>query len=215
MSSIRDLRNHYAQSSLLEQEAPSNPMELFSTWWEAALKAQVPEPNAMTLATVSTLGLPSARVVLLKGITEEGFEFFTNYQSQKGSDLANNPNVSMVFLWKEIERQVRIDGVASRLSFEDSQVYFQSRPRGSQIGAWSSPQSQVIPNREILENRVSEIAAQFENVDPIPCPPFWGGYLVTPVRIEFWQGRPDRLHDRLCYLRNEKGADWSFHRLAP
>jgi pyridoxamine 5'-phosphate oxidase len=215
MKNIKDIRNQYMQGFLNEADVPGDPIELFSSWWEAALEAAVPEPNAMTLATVNQFGRPSARILLLKGVTSEGFEFFTNYQSQKALEIDQNPFVTLVFHWKEIERQVRIDGIAAKLSFEQSQAYFQSRPRGSQIGAWSSPQSQIIPDRTVLDEKTLEVSARFENVDPIPCPPFWGGYNVSPMMIEFWQGRPDRLHDRLQYLRKEKEASWSIHRLAP
>ena len=191
-------------------------MALFYKWWDEAIDAEVLEPNAMTLATVNNSSQPSARIVLLKTASAEGFEFFTNYNSQKAQDLEQNPRAALLFFWKEIERQVRIEGLVEKLPRERNQVYFQSRPRGSQIGAWASPQSQVIPNRELLENEVEKISGQFENVDPLPCPDHWGGYLVRPMMIEFWQGRGDRLHDRYRYTRNEnEEANWSIDRLAP
>jgi pyridoxamine 5'-phosphate oxidase len=152
---------------------------------------------------------------LLKGISEEGFEFYTNYQSQKGKEMADNPKVALVFLWKEMERQVRIEGMVEKLNFERSQAYFQSRPRGSQISTWASPQSEIIPDRKMLEDKVKLIANKFEYSDLIPCPENWGGYIVMPDQIEFWQGRPDRLHDRFRYSKKEQGVNWSIDQLAP
>ncbi len=180
-----------------------------------ALESELAEPTAMTLATVNAEGKPSARIVLLKGVSSEGFEFYTNYQSRKAKDMEMVPFVSLVFFWKELERQVRVEGRVEKIPFEKSQTYFQSRPRGSQIGAWASPQSEVIPDRQMLEEASTAISQQFENVDPLPCPEHWGGYLVQPFAIEFWQGRSDRLHDRFRYIRNEKEANWSTDRLAP
>jgi pyridoxamine 5'-phosphate oxidase len=191
-------------------------MALFYKWWDEAIDAEVLEPNAMTLATVNGMGRPTARIVLLKTASAEGFEFFTNYTSQKAKDLDRNPVAALLFLWKELERQVRIEGIVEKLPRERSQVYFQSRPRGSQIGAWASPQSEVIPTREMLEEQVEKISQQFENVDPLPCPDHWGGYVLRPLMIEFWQGRPDRLHDRFRYKRAEtEEANWLIDRLAP
>ncbi|MDQ3017945.1 MAG: pyridoxamine 5'-phosphate oxidase [Bacteroidota bacterium] len=192
-----------------------DPMALFYLWLDEAIGFEIPEPNAMTLATVSSEGKPSARIVLLKGATSAGFEFYTNYQSRKAKEMEQNPNAALVILWKELERQVRIEGIAEKLSFEKSQTYFQSRPRGSQIGAWASPQSEIIADRTILEASTTAIEEQYENVDPLPCPEHWGGYMLIPNVIEFWQGRSDRMHDRLRYTRNEKGANWSIDRLAP
>lgn len=190
-------------------------MQMFYRWWDEVVDSEITEPNAMLLATVNADHKPSARVVLLKSATAEGFEFYTNYQSQKGLDMEQNPHVALVFFWKELERQIRIEGTVEKISKEKSQIYFQSRPRGSQIGAWASPQSKVITGRDILEEAVEKISDQFENVDPLPCPDHWGGYIVTPVMMEFWQGRPDRLHDRFKYTKNEKEGNWSIDRLAP
>ncbi len=202
------------KGTLEEQDLPSDPMVLFHQWWNEVLLSEIPEPNAMTLATVNKEGKPSARIVLLKGASVSGFEFYTNYQSAKAKDMEENPHVALVFLWKEIERQVRIEGVVEKVSTEQSQNYFQSRPRGSQIGAWASPQSVVIPDRKFLEAAANKIAEQFENVDPLPCPEQWGGYLVIPSKIEFWQGRSDRMHDRICYSKLKR-EDWKRERLAP
>ena len=213
MRNIEEIRKTYLQGKLDENDLFQDPLAMFYQWWDEAIDAEVPEPNAMTIATVQSNGQPTARVVLLKGATEEGFEFYTNYNSQKARDLEKNPLVAIVFLWKELERQIRVEGVAEKIVKEKSQVYFQSRPRGSQIGAWASPQSEVIPDREFLEQNLEKIAARFENVDPLPCPEFWGGYVVKPHLMEFWQGRPDRLHDRFRYLKNETG--WKVERLAP
>jgi len=215
MRNIQNIRKAYQQSTLDLENLSADPFDLFYKWWDMAVDAEVPEPNAMTLATVGQSGAPSARIVLLKGLSTEGFEFFTNYSSHKAKDLEANANVALVFLWKEVERQVRVEGTAEKLSFDQSQTYFQSRPRGSQIGAWASPQSQVIPDRIVLEEAIENITSQYENVDPLPCPEFWGGYIVRPLMIEFWQGRDDRLHDRFRYLKNKKGGNWSIDRLAP
>ena len=213
MKKISDIRANYQKASLDEKDLPKDPFELFNKWWQEAVEFEMVDPNAMTLATVNHDGQPSARIVLLKGIANEGFEFYTNYQSQKAKEMADQPKVGLVFLWKELERQVRIEGVVEKLSFEESQSYFQTRPRGSQIGAWASPQSEVIPDRKTLEDKVNVISERFANTDPLPCPDYWGGYIVKPHLIEFWQGRQDRLHDRLRYLK--QGADWSTERLAP
>lgn len=215
MKKIEDIRMSYHKGTLDLQDLHTHPVEQFLLWWDEATHAEIVEPNAMTLATVNQQGQPSARIVLLKGVTHTGFEFFTNYQSQKAGEMEDNPLVALVFLWKELERQVRIEGQVEKLSYEKSQAYFQSRPRGSQIGTWASPQSQVIQDRNVLEEKIRQIADQYEGVDPLPCPEYWGGYIVKPNLIEFWQGRPDRLHDRFRYLRNEKGENWSIDRLAP
>lgn len=188
---------------------------MFYKWWDEAVDSEIEEPNAMTLATANAEGQPSARIILLKGASADGFEFYTNYKSRKALEIEHNPKVALVFLWKEIERQIRIEGIANKLSKEKSQVYFQSRPHGSQIGAWASPQSKVITDRKELEEAAEKISEQFENVDPLPCPDHWGGYIVKPHLIEFWQGRADRLHDRIRYSQNEKGENWMIDRLAP
>lgn len=188
---------------------------MFYKWWDEAIHAEIIEPNAMTLATVKNDGQPSARIVLLKNATASGFEFFSNYTSAKAMDIEANPNVALVFLWKELERQIRIEGVAQKISKEKSQLYFQSRPYGSQISAWASPQSKIVENRKVLENEIERITTHFENVDPLPCPEFWGGYIINPSMIEFWQGRSDRLHDRFRYQKNAGNVDWIIERLAP
>ncbi|MEP6647416.1 MAG: pyridoxamine 5'-phosphate oxidase [Saprospiraceae bacterium] len=215
MKKIEDFRKSYLAGKLELDDLNGDPIIQFSAWWHDAVASEIVEPNAMTLATVNADGQPSARIVLLKGISENGFEFYTNYQSQKARDIESNPNVALLFLWKELERQVRIEGVAEKVTREKSQAYFQSRPRGSQIGAWASPQSVIIPDREILENKVNEISLQYSHIDPLPLPEFWGGYIVHPHQIEFWHGRPDRMHDRFRYSRNKKGENWSIDRLAP
>lgn len=212
---LEEIRRNYQLSSLDDKDLFPDPVEMFYHWWDDVVNSEVPEPNAMTLATVDKEGKPCARVVLLKHVSAEGFEFFTNYNSPKGREIEHNPNVALVFYWKELERQVRIEGVATKMSREKSQVYFQSRPRGSQIGAWASPQSEVIPDREVLEAEIEKITRQFENVDPLPCPEHWGGYVVKPVSIEFWQGRSERLHDRFKYVLNVDGNSWMIQRLAP
>jgi pyridoxamine 5'-phosphate oxidase len=213
LTKIEDLRTNYLKGTLEEKDLPSDPMVLFHQWWNEVLLSEIPEPNAMTLATVNKEGKPSARIVLLKGASALGFEFYTNYQSAKAKDLDQNPHVALVFLWKEIERQVRIEGIVEKVTYEQSQNYFQSRPRGSQIGAWASPQSTIIPDRKFLEEAADKISEQFENVDPLPCPEQWGGYMIMPTKFEFWQGRSDRMHDRICYSKKEK--DWKKERLAP
>ena len=214
MRNLEEIRRHYQQGSLNETDLFPDPMTMFYKWWDEAIDSEIVEPNAMTLATVNSNGQPTARVVLLKAASENGFEFFTNYDSPKGKDIEFNNKVALVFLWKDLERQIRIEGLAEKLSREKSQVYFQSRPRGSQIGAWASPQSQVIADRNLLEEEVEKISEQYENVDPLPCPDNWGGYIVKPVQIEFWQGRPDRLHDRFRY-RQSADNNWIVERLAP
>ncbi len=212
MASIADIRREYMRHSLNEHEVLKEPLAQFQVWFNEALDAQVDEANAMTLATATAGGTPSARIVLLKGVDDRGFTFYTNYNSAKGRQLSENPQAALVFFWKELERQVRISGPVSRLSEEESDEYFSSRPEGSRIGAWSSPQSEEIASREILNNWVTEREQMFKG-NSIERPPFWGGYLVKPVLVEFWQGRPNRLHDRLLYSLAE-GA-WSIKRLAP
>jgi pyridoxamine 5'-phosphate oxidase len=189
-------------------------MDLFRLWWHEAIDAEIEEANAMTLATVDVRHQPSARIVLLKVLSNEGFEFFTHYESRKAHDMAHNPDVALLFFWKELERQIRIEGRVEKVSRERSENYFQSRPRGSQLGGWISPQSQVIPDRTVLENRAKVVADKFAGLDPLPLPEHWGGYLVRPRIMEFWQGRPDRLHDRFRYSLVENGI-WKVDRLAP
>ena len=213
MADIAGIRKEYQLQSLTEKEVEPDPFSQFNKWWEEAIKSVVPEINAMTLATASAAAVPSARTVLLKGVTEDGFIFFTNYNSQKGKELAQNPNACLVFYWAPLERQVIIDGVAEKISDIDSDVYFNSRPLESRIGAWSSPQSTVISSRDIIEDNVAQFSKQFADGN-IPRPLHWGGYLVKPKKIEFWQGRPNRLHDRIQYTLQKDGS-WKIERLAP
>jgi len=213
MSSVADLRKDYKLQSLSEKDVKDHPITQFSTWWQEALNAAIDEINAMTLATASPDGVPSARIVLLKGFDENGFVFFTNYNSHKGKDLIENPRACLVFFWKELERQVRITGLVSKTSAEESDDYFNSRPPGSRIGAWVSPQSEVINGRNWLEENERKYNEMFD-VHPLTRPPHWGGYRVQPVTIEFWQGRSNRLHDRILYSLEENGS-WKIERLAP
>ena len=211
MDSIAQLRKNYTFGQLSETEVPPNPLSLFQLWFDQAVKAECPEPNSMTLATGDAAGNPSARIVLLKGADEAGFTFFTNYESQKGKDLAVRPQAALLFHWHELERQVRINGLVERVSPTESDEYFHSRPAASRIGAWASPQSAEIPNREFLEEAEKRFAADFG--DKPPRPDHWGGYRLHPTEIEFWQGRPSRLHDRIHYQLD--GAQWRIARLAP
>ena len=213
MSSIADIRRDYSLKTLLETEVANNPFLQFGDWWQQAIESEIDEVNAMTLATASPEGVPAARIVLLKAYDEKGFVFFTNYDSAKGRDLTENPKASLLFFWKELERQVRITGLVEKVSVAENDDYFLSRPTGSQIGAWASPQSHVIENRSWLENRVNELNEKFKT-EPLTRPPHWGGYRVKPVIIEFWQGRSSRLHDRLQYTLQDDGG-WKIERLAP
>lgn len=213
MSSIADIRRDYSLKTLLETEVADNPFLQFGDWWQQAVESEIDEVNAMTLATASLEGVPSARIVLLKGYDEKGFVFFTNYESAKGRELAENPKASLLFFWKELERQVRITGLVEKLSAAENDDYFLSRPTGSQIGAWASPQSHIIENRSWLERRVEELNEKFKT-EQLTRPPHWGGYRVKPVIIEFWQGRSSRLHDRLQYTLQDDGS-WKIERLAP
>jgi pyridoxamine 5'-phosphate oxidase len=213
MKPISEIRKEYTMASLELKTIDKNPIAQFEKWFKEALQAEVLEPNAMTLSTVTEAGRPTARVVLLKGIEKNKFSFYTNYQSKKGKELEHNPACALTFFWPELERQVRIEGVSERLETAVSEAYFQSRPRGSQVGAWASPQSSIIKDREILEARVKEIEKRFEGKEILPKPHQWGGYAVEPFEIEFWQGRASRLHDRIVYYKNE--GEWVMHRLAP
>jgi pyridoxamine 5'-phosphate oxidase len=209
---IADLRRDYRARALSEAEVHADPIAQFRQWLDEAVQAELLDATAMTLATVTRDGAPSARVVLLKDVTADGFTFFTNYDSAKAADLAANPRACLVCFWAELERQVRIAGTAARADASVSDAYFASRPLDSQQGAWASPQSQVIPDRAALESRLADVAARY-GAGPMPRPPFWGGYVVAPHTIEFWQGRPNRLHDRLRYMR--EGDRWVVERLAP
>ncbi|WP_026764391.1 MULTISPECIES: pyridoxamine 5'-phosphate oxidase [Sediminibacterium] len=213
LSSISDIRRDYMLKSFDETHASSNPFDQFRDWWEEATSADIDEVNAMTLATVDGNGKPAARIVLLKGYTHDGFVFFTNYESAKGQDLAINPNAALLFFWKELERQIRIEGTVEKIDPADSDAYFHSRPAGSRIGAWVSPQSKVIPNRAFLENNYNQLVEKYPDENAVPRPPHWGGFIVKPESFEFWQGRSSRLHDRLKYTKSSEG--WNRERLAP
>jgi pyridoxamine 5'-phosphate oxidase len=208
------MRVDYALGELLESDAAADPIEQFGRWFADAQAATVPEPNAMVVATADPSGAPAARVMLLKGFDARGFTFFTNYDSRKGRTLAANPRAALCFFWHALERQVRIEGRVERVSREESEAYFHARPTLAQIGAWASRQSSVLGSREELEQRA---LAQFEQFagEEVPLPDFWGGYRVVPHSIEFWQGRPSRLHDRLVYTREGDAASWTIRRLSP
>lgn len=210
---ISALRRNYTRESLSETGVHTDPIQQFDHWFREALNSELPEPNAMTLATAGRDGRPGARTVLLKGFDHQGFVFYTNYESRKGQEIAENPRVALLFTWLELERQIRIEGRAERVSPEEAEAYFQSRPKGSQVGAWASPQSRVIAGREVLEQKLEELNETFKHDENLPLPPFWGGYRVYPDRIEFWQGRENRLHDRIRYSRTATG--WKIERLAP
>lgn len=211
-SAIADLRREYARARLDERDVSHDPMVEFARWFAEAQEAQVPEPNAMTLASATPDGAPSARIVLLKAFDERGFVFFTDYRSRKGGELEANPRAALVFYWWELERQVRISGRVSRTSLEESDAYFRTRPLGSRLGAWVSHQSRAIPSRRVLEEDLREVEQRFADGD-VPLPSHWGGYRVEPDEIEFWQGRPNRLHDRIRYTRRDTG--WKIERLSP
>ena len=206
-----DLRRHYDRDVLLEADAAADPMAQFAAWFEAALGGEIYEPNAMTLSTAGADGQPSSRMVLLKGYDPEGFVFYTNLESRKAQELAQNPRASLLFWWDRLHRQVRIEGTVVQVGAAEADVYFASRPHGSRIGAIASPQSRVIEGREVLEARVAELTAR--HPEDVPRPHHWGGYRLRPEQLEFWQGRPSRLHDRLRYTR-DAGA-WRMERLAP
>jgi len=209
---LQNLRQDYRVASLSENDVAANPFLQFKKWFSDAIEAQLYEPNVMTFATADSDGKPSARIVLLKGFDENGFVFYTNYESRKANDLVENPQAAAVFFWAELERQVRIEGIVSKIDKETSEAYFHSRPIGSQIGAIASPQSSVITDRTLLEEKVSMLTAEYEG-KVIPKPDNWGGYLIEPKRIEFWQGRSSRLHDRITYDFIE--GSWKISRLAP
>jgi len=209
---VASLRQNYTRDGLTESAADPDPLHFFHRWFDEALAAGVTEPNAMTLATVDDDGQPAARIVLLKGLDERGFVFYTNYESRKGREMAAQPRAALVFWWEALERQVRIEGTVEKVTPEESDAYFASRPRGSRLGAWVSDQSQPIADRSVLEEKLDEVEQRYDD-EPVPRPPHWGGYRVVPTLIEFWQGRPNRLHDRLEYTR--AGEGWARQRLAP
>ena len=212
-STIQNLRQDYRSASLSKSDVDKNPFQQFSKWFKEALNAKVTEPNAMTIATSNKNGIPSARIVLLKEFNEAGFVFYTNYNSQKGKELEENPHAALIFFWGDLERQIRIEGVVEKVTEEDATEYFNSRPKGSQLGALTSPQSETIPNRAFLEYKLADLEKEYHYKD-ISKPAHWGGYRVIPNKIEFWQGRTSRLHDRIVYLKNDDQS-WRFERLAP
>jgi len=210
-AAIVDRRTSYERDELDEANAASEPFAQFARWLDDALAASLKEPNAMTVATADAAGHPSARIVLLRGWDERGFVFFTNYESRKGREIDANPHASLLFFWDVLEREVRIDGPIERLTADESDAYFARRPRGHRLSAWASPQSRVVPGRAALEAAMADAGARF--ADDVPRPPYWGGYRVIPAAIEFWQGRRNRVHDRLVYRR--AGTGWTRERLAP
>lgn len=212
ISQLHAIRTDYIKSELHEEQVDQNPIAQFTTWFNEALHSEVMEPNAMTLATSTADGQPNARTVLLKHIDERGFVFFTNYLSQKGSEIAQNNKVSLLFFWPELERQVRIQGTAEKISFEESETYFHSRPRGSQLGALASHQSAKIESRAVIEKKLTELEAQYQDIE-IPLSDFWGGYCVKPLQFEFWQGGSNRLHDRIVYKYDT--PKWEIFRISP
>ena len=220
-TNIADLRQDYQLKALDTSDVDENPFVQFSKWFDEALKSEILEPNAMTLATVSAKGKPSARIVLLKGIhtpermpEEYGFVFYTNYDSHKGKDMAANPYVALCFNWLDLQRQIRIEGTVEKIDPSISDDYFNTRPKLSRIGALASPQSQIVPNRAFLEENFNNLIEKYADTEGVPRPENWGGYIVKPTMIEFWQGRRSRLHDRICYIKQESG-DWKIERLAP
>jgi pyridoxamine 5'-phosphate oxidase len=212
MTQLADLRRTYVLGSLNESDVAADPMAQFKRWFDEAVTAKLPEPNAMTLATVGADGQPSARIVLLKGMDEHGFTFFTNYESRKGLDLAANPRAALLFHWVQLERQVRVEGRVEKVADDESDAYYATRPLGSRLGAWASEQSREVPGRNVLEQRETEYRAKFGENPPRPA--HWGGYRLVPTALEFWQGRPSRLHDRIAY-RLDAAAGWKVVRLSP
>jgi pyridoxamine 5'-phosphate oxidase len=211
-NNLHDLRQEYSAAQLTEKDVDNDPILQFGKWFKAATDAKLHEPNVMTLATADRFGKPTARIVLLKGFDENGFVFYTNYESKKGQDLVENPQAALVFFWAELQRQVRVEGLVSKVDAQTSADYFHSRPVGSQIGAIASPQSSVLDSRESLENKVTGLTKEYEGKE-IPRPLHWGGYLIEPTHLEFWQGRPSRLHDRIVY--DLVDGSWIINRLAP
>lgn len=211
-SAISDLRKDYTLNGLDKVDVLANPIDQFRVWFEAALSAGVPEPNAMHLSTVTADGRPDGRIVLIKEVSDAGFVFYTNYESRKGRDLTERPVAALTFFYPELERQIRIEGRVEKVGTDASDAYFNSRPRGSQIGAWVSQQSNVVESRDVLENRQRELEMQFDG-QPVPRPSHWGGFRVVPDALEFWQGRPSRLHDRIRYQK--EGGNWIIERLSP
>jgi pyridoxamine 5'-phosphate oxidase len=211
---ISNLRNHYQGELLEEKSVCPNPVNQFKYWFEEALSSKVNEPNAMTLATVGKTGFPSVRTVLLKDAGEKGFTFYTNYNSRKGKEMEENPNVSILFFWPELFRQIRIDGIVSQIDPAISEAYFKERPRGHQLSAWVSEQSSDVESKTVLEQKTKELEEKYKGKE-IPFPAFWGGYCLKPVSFEFWQGQPNRLHDRIVYTADSENNSWSIKRLAP
>lgn len=209
---LANLRREYVSEPLTEDSVKEDPVEQFRFWFDEALRAEQPDPEAMTLSTATREGVVSARIVLLKGFDQSGFVFYTNYQSQKSRELVDNPRAAMTFYWPALNRQIRIEGTTEKVSQQESEEYFLTRPRGSQIGAWTSPQSEEIPDRETLERKLAEMEERFKD-QSIPCPLFWGGFRLKPVLFEFWQGRESRLHDRILYRWQDE--IWQISRLAP
>ena len=213
---LADLRKTYSQRTLTEADVLPEAVPQFRRWLDEALAARLDEPTAMTVSTVGPDGQPAARVVLLKGLPDDaGFLFYSNYDSRKGHELAAQARAALTFFWPGLERQVRVEGTVEKAPAAMSTEYFQSRPRSSQLGAWASPQSQVIESREVLERREAEVEARFADQNPLPRPPHWGGYILRPTRVEFWQGRPSRLHDRIVYDWQPTANRWHLSRLAP